>query len=197
MENNVKKKNNSGIIIAVLCILLLASTGFICYDKFLKKEDKECPKIDCQCEKNGSNFNNETSIKSLSEINFTGEYKTVRIGNRNIKIQVDEDSYLLIDDNYVYGSNNSNKIVAMHTYLTDKFVFFTDVGQDGEVIEYAVGENGAIVVNDNDYQMMNFKLNNGYLQASGHIFCGLDGDCPDKDLIIKLEGNVLTVEPFE
>lgn len=197
MENNVKEKNNSGTIIAILCILLLASIGFICYDKFLKKEDKECPKTECKCEKNESNFNNETSIKSLSEINFTEDYKTVKIGNRIIKIQLDEDSHLLIDDNYVYGSNNSDKIVAMHTYLTDKFVFFTDVGQDGEVIEYAIGENGAILVNDNDYQMMNFKLNNGYLHASGHIFCGLDGDCPDKDLIIKLEGNVLTVEPFE
>lgn len=197
MENNVKGKNNSRIIISILCILLLALIGFICYDKFLKKEDKECPKIDCQCERNESNFNNETSIKSLSEINFTEEYKIVRIGNKNIKIQVDKDSNLLIDDNYVYESNNSNKIVAMRAYLTDKFVFFTEAAQDGEVIEYAMGENGAIVVNDNDYQMMNFKLNNGYLHASGHIFCGLDGDCPDKDLIIKLEGNVLTVEPFE
>ena len=38
MENNVKEKNNSGIIIAILCVLLLASIGFICYDKFLKKD---------------------------------------------------------------------------------------------------------------------------------------------------------------
>lgn len=56
MKENVKGKNNSGIIIAVLCALLLASIGFICYDKLLKKEepktsDSNCPVCEkCNCE---------------------------------------------------------------------------------------------------------------------------------------------------
>ena len=47
MEENVKEKNNNGIINAILCILLLASIGFICYDKLLKKEESKS--LDCNC----------------------------------------------------------------------------------------------------------------------------------------------------
>ena len=72
-------------------------------------------------------------------------------------------------------------------------MFFTGVAQDGEMIQYVLGEKGEIIPNNNEYQMNSFKIVDGYLHASGHIFCGLDGDCPDKDLLIKYIDNTLIV----
>ena len=39
------------------------------------------------------------------------------------------------------------------------------------------------------------KLSDGYIHTSGHIFCGLNGNCPDKDLIIKFIDNTIIVIP--
>ena len=47
MENNVREKNGSKGVVVILCILLLISIGFICYDKLLKKE--ETKPADCNC----------------------------------------------------------------------------------------------------------------------------------------------------
>ena len=47
-ENNnvvVEKNNNSKIIIAVLVTLLVVALGFICYDKFINKEELPVPTV--------------------------------------------------------------------------------------------------------------------------------------------------------
>ncbi len=71
MEKNLKEKNNSGIIIVILCVLLLASIGFICYDKFLKKEEPKPTDCNCStCEKCNKEVNQDTkSEKCVLDMN--------------------------------------------------------------------------------------------------------------------------------
>ena len=48
MENNVNGQNKrKNLVVVILAIFLLAACGFICYDKFLKKD--EPIKKDCNC----------------------------------------------------------------------------------------------------------------------------------------------------
>ena len=83
----------------------------------------------------------------------------------------------------------------------DKFLFVTGAAQEGEIIQYAIGENGKIMINDNNYSIGTIKLVKGYLHASGHINCyggysvndDIDENCQDKNLLIKYANNTLTV----
>jgi len=187
------KKN---IIIWILVVLLLILSGFICYDKLIRndndsKKDMNCPKVDCQCKQCENNLLGE-KVTSIKEFAITDKNQTVKIGKNEIKLRK-EDDYLLVDDNYVYAPNSSYKLVVMEVFLTDKYIFFTNIGQDGHVIVYAIGENGKIGINNDDYQMNNFRIEDGYLYAEGHVFCGLDEECSDKKLIIKYIDNTLIV----
>ena len=206
-------EKNRKVIVGILGGLLLISLGFICYDKFLKKDDitkndcdcpkcqecdkvKECENTPLQCNcPNVSNFGEK--INSFKEIKLTATNQTIKIGSKTVKVKTgtyeNNDGYLAIDDYIVNYPLGSGKVHVDKAYITDKFIFFTGVAQDGEIIQYVLGEKGEIIPNNNQYQMHNFKIVDGYLHASGHIFCGLDGNCPDKDLLIKYIDNTLIV----
>ena len=212
MENEKNKGTGKSIIIAILAVLLLAACGYIGYDKILKEEKdindtvNNCPKCQecesstttCNCPNNNVDYGEK--ISSFKEIKLTDENQTIKIGDRQFKVKNGKyenvDGYLSINDYIVNYSLGLGKVSIGHVYLTDKFIFSTGSAQDGEMIEYAIGEkDNGIIPNNNEYQMHDFKLVDGYLHASGHIFCGLDGNCPDKDLIIKYIDNTLIVVP--
>ena len=213
MENEKNKGIGKNIIIAVLVVLLLIAGGYIGYDKFLKNNNESknidncpicevCEKCEtntneCNCLNNSQNYGEKLS--GFKEIKLTKENQTIKIGSREFKVKngtyENVDGYLSIDDYVVNYSHGLGKVHMGHLYLTDKFMFATSSSQDGDYIAYVKGEKNEIGINNNEYQMHDFKLVDGYLHASGHIFCGLDGDCPDKDLIIKYIDNTLIVVP--
>lgn len=185
------EKNNSKVIITILSVLVLCLAGFIVYDKTLNNNSKEntnnCPK----CENSSSNTNNYgEKISSFKEIKLTTENQTIKIGNRQIKIKTDDFGELFIND-------YDEKITVSKAYLTDKFIFFTGFGQDGEMIRYFLNEhsNFGNGFNDNEYQMQDFKLVDGYVRATGHVFCGLDCNIINENLVIKYIDNTLIVIP--
>ena len=204
MENTEKRKNES-IVTIILAVLLLCSCGYICYDKLLKKESScNCPK--CQeCATCQENTNLEEKVNSLKEITVTTTNQSIKIGNKTYSIKTGtydgNDGYLSINNNIVDSSLGNGKVHFERAYLTDKFMFVTGAAQEGELIQYALGENGAITINDNNYSIGNIRLVDGYLHATGHVNCmggysvddDIDENCQDKDLLIKYSNNTLTV----
>ena len=84
-------KNNSKVIITILSVLVLCLAGFIVYEKTLNNNWNEntnnCPK----CENSSLNTNNYgEKISSFKEIKLTTENQTIKIGNRQIKIKIDD-----------------------------------------------------------------------------------------------------------
>lgn len=140
-------------------------------------------------------------LTKIENIELTNDNQLIKVGNRNYYVKIGTDNQY----GYLYVADEDNNILidfdaernVQNGYLTDKFMFFTTVAQDGEMIAYVVNENGEVVVNNNEYQMNSFKILDGNLHASGHIFCGLDGYCPDQDLLIKYENNTLIVTKAE
>lgn len=204
-ENNnvvVEKNSNSKIVIVILVILLVGTLGFICYDKFINTEKPPVPTSDDKINKDG--------ITSLGRIEITGENQIVNLDGKEFKIKKEitvDGAFLLIDDNIQYVWDIET-VYAEYAYVTNKYIIFTVNAQDWETITYAIDKNGnQIEVDDinkdeNDtgdnsqqYQLHNFKVVDNKLQASGHIFCGLDGSCPDIDLIINYENNKIIVIP--
>lgn len=217
-ENNEinNKKDNSLLIIIVLGILLIGSLGFICYDKFINTEpakskdstpvvtpnDKQCE--ECQkCDNNISECNCPTctsnlgeKINTIKEVKVNDKNQTIKIGKKEYKVRRDSDYHLLINDESV-NNWSGDEIYADHgnIYLTDKFLFVTVVGQFDEWINYALGENGEIVANNNGVQMKQFKVTNGYLHATGGVPIAGDYDMyvNEHDLLIKYIDNTLIV----
>lgn len=202
-------EKKSKIIIAILTVVVLCLAGFIVYDKTLNSGNKttvnpdndqknendsktntdNCPKCE-KCDNNSSNTNNNygEKVTSLKEITLTTTNQTVTMGSTQYKVRKDANNKLFIND-------YTNDIFVDHAYVTDKFIFFTVSGQVAEKIVFVQGENGKIGFNNNEYQMHNFKLTDGYIKTSGHIFCGLECDTTDKNLVIKYIDNTLIVIP--
>lgn len=213
----MKKEKNAltNILLIITLIAVLCLGGLIVYDKILKKEESypicekddnkaktDCPVCEkcengvsqCNCPNNSQSFGE--TISSLEEIKLTEKNQIVKIENQQLKIKLgtyDKQSDVLAVNDY-YVKKNANAVHVDRAYLTDKFMFFTGISQDGEMIDYAIDKNGyEIVVNNNQYQVHGFNIVNGYLHTKGHIFCGLGGNCPDKDLLIKYIDNTLIV----
>ncbi len=203
-ELNVKSNGNSKIIIVILTILLIGALGFIIYDKFINIEK---PPVSTPMPTASSS---PTSIASPEDANTividdTIKLKEIAIPNYNEEINIDyngnnyliqiKEGHLFINNKQILNLNN-DPISAQTIYVTNKYILFTEVAQDGESISYAINKNGnEIIVEDNNYQIHDIKVSDDNLEASGHIFCGLDGDCPDKDLIIQYDNNTITISP--
>ena len=213
MENEKNKGTGKNIVIAILFVLLLVAGGYIGYDKILKREKdindtaNDCPKCQecesttssCNCPNNNVNFGEK--ISSFKEIKLTSENQLVKIGNSQFKVKIVPDSnvtsytfgYLSIDDYLV--PYPSEKVGITNAYLTDKYIIFTQLGQGGEMIKFVQGERNKIGINNNQYQMHDFKIVDGYLHATGDTISHLDNNWQDKDLLIKYIDNTLIVVP--
>ena len=201
-ELNVKSNNNSKIIIVILAILLIAALGFICYDKFINKEEPPVPtpvpmitpsptSTDSIKVENTIVIDETIKLKEISIPNSDEEINLDYIGH-NYLIQI-KDGNLFINNEQIIDSNN-DPVSAQTIYVTNQYILFTAVAQDLSVASYAIDKDGnKINIVDNNYQIHNLVSEGNYIKAKGHIFCGLDGYCPDKDLIIKYENNTITV----
>ncbi len=125
MENNLKEKNNNGIINAILCILLLASIGFICYDKFLKKEEPKPADCNCPtCEKCNNEAKQDDYLK-LCTLDMGG------------KISLDVNSECV--DKELSASNVVVKNIKINGKLYElKYVFEPGEDEDNKYFENSV-----------------------------------------------------------
>ena len=140
MENNVKEKSNSGIIIAVLCVLLLASIGFICYDKFLKKDGSS----DIQDSKeNGLEvypysaiyINNHSCVYTTYDENVNKSMFTIKTKTKNAKM-------LSIGGNQDYFGEQSPTYLC--NYPIPEYVIYYD---DGDLYSYNVSSKTSKLLN--------------------------------------------------
>ncbi len=196
-ELNIKENKTGKIVICILSVLLIVALGYICYDKLIKS--------DKSVEPTPTNKPAETVVK-VERIELTEENQTVNVGGKEFKIRKDSSSYLFIDD---AGQTlwDIESVYADHAYVTDDFIIFTVTAQNWEAVTYAINKEGnEIAVNDyasndeldvdqNRYQIHDLVIRNGVLEAKGQVFCGLEGNCPDEDLVVTYENNVLTFTP--
>ena len=214
MEKKKDCPNKLLTALMIVCVVLsVVILGIVSYDKFIKKEEKRdvAPFVPAPMENNNkeitgngqgdgtgcmpTSYNGE-KVSSVKKITLTETNQEIEVGGKSYKIKIgsgNDYGDLLVDDNFVKFTFNGEHIHVHSAYLTDKFIFFTQFGQSGASIVYAISKNGEIVPNNNEYQIGDFKIVDGYLHASGHIFCGPEGNCPDKDLLIKYIDNTLIV----
>ena len=199
MDNNVKTNDKFRMIfMVILLLLLIVPVGFFCYDKFFNKEQPPIPTVTPTPTETTEIVDNK--VTSLERVEITDTEKTVNVDGKEFRIKQEltvAGAYLYIND-VVQISKDNETIYADIAYVTNKYIIFTNPGQDGEIISHAIDKDGKqIIVNTNDYQIHDIVLANDILEARGHILCGLDGDCPDKTLIIKYENDTIVVLPKE
>jgi hypothetical protein len=222
IRSNEKKK--SVIVILIFLIIMMAAVIALFYfgivnmpgakkcmdDTTVQNTCTECPKCEdntkeCNCPACTTNLGEK--ISSVKEIKLTEKNQTIKIGNKEFKVRVgtgDNDGILAIDDFYITYTSSDGYVD--HAYLTDKFIFFTNDAQAGEIINYAYSPVHVMAVNDNGFQLSDnsFKVVNGYLHTEGAPFCGdevLDPNtskeyiehCKDRDLLVKYIDNTLIV----
>lgn len=208
-RSNEKKKATIVILIFALVIAIMLSLLFyFTLDNGNSKGDSDKTTTNCNCE---TAQNSETTacncpkctsdlgekLSSLKKVDVTEKNQTIKVGKKEYKVRRDSEYKLFIDDdnlNNVFGDPAS--IDNGYLYLTDKFMFVTSIGQFNEFISFALGENGEIVINNNDNQMADFKLVDGYLHATGGVAYD-DGNemvVKSKDLFIKYIDNTLIVK---
>ncbi len=198
-----KKKNLLIVFLSIVIVLLLCVLAYLLF--FNKKEElkpvdnkpcevcqkceeKECPKCDnktTQC--NCSDVYLGEKVASVKELKLTQTNQNVKVGNKTYKVKIDDSNKLYVDDYNVGGD-----IYADHLYLTDKFAFFTVIGQYNEYISYSLSEKGRVGISDNGCTMGKFKVVDGYLHATGGTEIGFE-EWEDKDLLIKYIDNTLIV----
>lgn len=191
MNNNENVKKNNRMVTVILLILLLAAIGYIVYDKCIKMEKPSEMEPTNVIERVKSD-----KITSLKRVAITDKEEEINIdGNKyKIKREISVDGAFLLIDDALKETENGSTIYADYAYVTNKYAIFTVIAQDWETIVYIIDKDGKqITFEDNDYQVHDFKIIDGNLETSGHIFCGLDGDCPDKELIINYVDNSITV----
>lgn len=193
-ELNIKSNNGSKVIIAILAILLVGALTFICYDKFINKEESPVPTPTPTA---------SSEVLGVKEITLTKENQQVKVGNNTLNIkQCDSEFYedaLCINDKPKYKDDvENNYILAYKMYVADKFIFFTGNGQFYEWINYAVDENGnEIKVKENDYSFKGAHYENGEIVTSGvDMIKSLNEEKEEFiTLVIKYENDMVTIEP--
>lgn len=197
MDNNLDKKVKANdkfrmIFMVILLLLLIVPLAFISYDKFFNKETPPEPTPSLV----PTDDTYDDTITIFNRINIDENEQVINVDGVQYKIkkEISVDGVFLLINGETLDLEASEIAYADVAYITNKFIIFTIIAQDGEVISYIMDKDGnEITFNDNKYQMHDIKLVDGKIVASGHIFCGLDGDCPDKDLIIEYKNNTITV----
>ena len=194
----MEKNNKKDIVIAVLVFIIAILTIVIAlfYSGILTGKNSN------NTNKQDNNItikdNNSDTITDVRRVIITNDNQVVKLGDMEYKLKKEisvDGAFLLIDDQMI-DLENSEVLYAEIAYVTNKYIIFTVAAQDWESIVYVMDKDGkAIAFEDNDYQIHNLKVNDGILCASGHVFCGVDGNCPDKDLVIKYENNSITISP--
>ena len=196
-NNNTNLKVNIKIVAYIVFGLAIIFIGFICYDKFFNIE--KAPVVN----PTPINTISDDKIKVLNRVEIKDQDQVVKIEDKEFKIRKEitvDGAFLLIDDS-IQELWDLETVYADFAYVTNKFILFTVAAQDGESIVYAIDKDGKeIATDDTDgtneearYQIHDITLNNDVIETKGHVFCGLDGNCPDKDLIIKYENNKISV----
>ena len=212
-ELSSSSNNYSKLIIASLAILLIGAIDFICYDKFINTEKPPVPTPSPTPSVTLSdNESDSEKITMLKRIQLSDVDQIANVDGIEFKIKKEvtvDGAYLLIDD-AVQDLWDFETAYAEYAYVTNKYIIFTVDAQDWETITYAINRDRIeISVDDVNkegnekgederrYQIHDLKIVDGKLQASGHLFCGIDGDCPDIDLMINYnyENNAIIVTP--
>lgn len=194
MENSNDNKKDIVIAILVFIIAVLVIVIALFYSGILTGKGTKTIK-----ENNNTSLEvNKNQITNVSRIEINDNNQLVSIGDSKFNIRKTltvDGAFLLIDDNTI-EVENSETLYAEFAYVTNKYIIFTVTAQDWESIVYVMDKDGkAIAFEDNDYQIHNLEVIDGNLHASGHVFCGVDGNCPDKDLVVKYENNSITISP--
>lgn len=194
MENSNDNKKDIVIAILVFIIAILTIVIALFYSGILTGKTNKTVNED----NNTAIEVNKNQISSVSRIEINDNNQEVSIGDSKFNIRKTltvDGAFLLIDDNTI-EVRNSETLYAEFAYVTNKYIIFTVTAQDWESIVYVMDKDGkAIAFEDNDYQIHNLEVIDGNLHASGHVFCGLDGNCPDKDLIVNYKNNIIIVVP--
>lgn len=198
MDNNLDKKVKANdkfrmIFMVILLLLLIVPLAFISYDKFFNKETPPEPTPSLV----PTDDTYDDTITIFNRINIDENEQVINVDGVQYKIkkEISVDGVFLLINGETLDLEASEIAYADFAYITNKFIIFTLAAQDGEAISYVMDKNGnEITYNSNNYQMSDIKLVDGNIEARGHVFCGLDGDCPDKDLIFKYEDNMITVD---
>ena len=104
MENVVKENGNSkGIITIILFVLLLASVGFICYDKLLKKSESISKDCNCPICDKCSNKESENENSKLCKLDMNGK------SNLNV-----------LDECLKITNNNSDNVIIKNINVNGK-----------------------------------------------------------------------------
>jgi len=192
MSNKVNNNANNycKIIIAILVVLLIGALGFICYDKFINSEKQ--------------NSSNNTEIKYLKSLDLNDENQIIQIGEKSFKLRVEgrgeyEPGNLYINDALIKYNEESDGILAEMVYYTNEFAFFVIKGQSNKYgISYAIDKYGnSLSIKDDYYQMDDFKLTNGVINATGAECCDATGDSQIKTLSINYVNNSIVVKECE
>lgn len=143
MENTIENKNSTNILLLIVIILILLLGGFLIYNKFLKKDDSNCPKCEekeCQCDKCGktttdyTNFNISTKAKLICTIDMTG------LTSIDVASKCGEDFDLKNDEYQIKVTNlKYNGIKYTFTYLLEKDTIFPRE-DDAGIVKMYVGE---------------------------------------------------------
>ena len=193
----MEKNNKKDIVIAVLVFIIAILTIVIAlfYSGILTGKNNNTNKQDNNITIKDNNSNTITDVRRVI---ITNDNQVVKLDDMEYKLKKEisvDGAFLLIDDQMI-DLENSEVLYAEIAYVTNKYLIFTVAAQDWESIVYVMDKDGkAIAFESNDYQIHDLKVNDGILYASGHIFCGVDGNCPDKDLVIKYENNSITISP--
>lgn len=194
MENSNDNKKDIVIAILVFIIAVLIIVIALFYSGILTGKTNKTVNED----NNTAIEVNKNQIASVSRVEINDNNQEVSIGDSKFnirKILTVDGAFLLVNDNTI-EVGNSETVYAEFAYVTNKYIIFTVAAQDWESIVYVMDKDGkAIAFENNDYQIHDLKVNDGILYASGHIFCGVDGNCPDRDLVIKYENNHLVISP--
>ncbi len=210
-----KKKHNrkhsyGKMIMIILVCLLVGIIVIICNNKSNNAEKPPVPKstaevlidtptvpkptsevlIDTPTDNNG--------YTTLEMVKLVNENRNVIIGDNVFTVfNKLESKYVFINDKEIYDENGKN-VSADLLYIIDNFAFFTRTDQV-ETIIYAIDSNGnKIKVQDNGYYIREVRLEDGLVVCNGMKIADAvngKGSATEKELVIKYENNVVTIEP--